>query len=216
MKINKIFTVFIGLSLLANISATSQNVQNVGFNLGGGPVFHTVRYPQLQSPGYSMGGNLQLNFMKKRNFSFGLEAGGQLVIEKFQVTYLRWNASETQFPYNPYQPYSLAPTEFTSKKFLWQLLLNSKYQFRNNTFLEGSLGVLFDFYENNSQYGSYTAPMVGLGGGYLFKLSNTISIPLKFKTYYTFKPRISDRSLQVSSGPLFMGIYSGIAFNVDK
>ncbi len=215
MKKDRIFTVFIGLSLLATISATSQNIHNVGFNLGGGPVFHTVHYPQLQSPGYSMGGNLQLNFMQKGNFSFGLQAGGQLVIEKFQVTYLRWNASESQFPYNPYQLYPLAPTEFTSKKFLWQLLLNSKYQFRNNTFLEGSLGAIFDFYENRSNYGLSTAPMVGLGGGYLFRVTNSISIPLQLKTYFEFMPRIENRALKIYGGSLYPGVYSGVVFNLD-
>lgn len=215
MKNYLIISAFVSISLFAIAAATCQHVRDVGFNIGGGPVFHTDLDSDYKYYAYSIGGNIQLSFIHKGNFTFGVQAGLQQIVQKFQITEFRWNVIYHQYM----DPLRLAdnnqPDVWVSKNYLWQFLLNSNYQFQNSIILEGSIGANLIINGADKPYVD-AIPLIGLGGGYLFRVTKSISIPLQLKTCYEFNPRIESGTLKIYGGSLYPAIYSGIVFSLDK
>ncbi len=216
MKSYLIVSAFIACTLLSIAYARSQKVHEVGFNLGGGPIFHTDLDADYKYSAYSLGGSVQLNFFKKRKLSIGIQAGVQQVVEKFQITEYGWHVL-----YQPYleQPGPMSfnqPEVWISKYHLWQFLLISNYHFPNNILLEGSMGTnLFIENDDRDDPQASAVPLIGLGGGYQFKITRSLSIPVKLITYFEFTPEIKNRALKINGGSLYPGVVSGILFNLN-
>ena len=206
-------TLMIALSFYAMASSSAQNISDVAFHLGGGPVIHTDLGPDYEYTAYSLGGSLQFNFVRKRGFSLGIQAGVQRVIEKYQITEFGWDVQYQPYAGHP-DPLSYSqPNVWVTKHHLWQLFLISNYHFQNNIILEGSLGTNLIIEDDNLNVKA--VPLIGLGGGYLFKITHSLYIPLKLTTYLEFTPRIDNGGLKINGGSLFPGVYSGILFNVN-
>lgn len=217
MKNFLIAPVFIALSLCALALVKGQNIHGVGLQLGGGPVFHTDLDHDYQYSAYSLGGNVQFNFIRNGPFSLGVQTGIQQVVEKYQITEFGW-----QIEYQPYLelsgPMSFnQPEVWISKYHLWQFLLISNYHFPNNMSLEGSMGTnLLIENDDYNDSGISAVPLIGLGGGYQFKITRSLSIPVKVLTYFEFTPEIKNSGLRINGGSLYPGIFSGIFYRVNN
>ncbi len=206
--------IFTFLSLSALASVDGQSIRGVAFNIGGGPVFHTGLNPDYQYSANYWGGNIQLYFINKGNFSFGLQAGVQRVIEKFQLTEFGWHIQYPQY-LDQSGLRTNQPDMWISKYHLWQFLFNLNYQFRNNIILEGSIGTNLFVKDVDNRFNLNSIPLIGFGGGYLFRITNSLYIPLKLKAYYEYTSNIENDGVKINGRSLYPGIYSGILFNLN-
>ncbi|XOV92541.1 MAG: hypothetical protein ACFHWX_20335 [Bacteroidota bacterium] len=219
---NKLLKVFVHITLfsliISSANGQTRGINEIAINIGGGHLFSSSN--NVSQANYFTG-NIQAYFLTKGNFSFGLQAGSQLVIIKQLSRPSRWG-SQIQ-PYQNdgvaispplYQPMTYEPQKpdvLVFKHSLWHLLMISKYRFENNIILEGSLGTIA-FIDSGDPI--FTA-LVGLGAGYEFKITPSLAIPVKFKADYAVMTGMEDGNLRLY-GPIYGGLTSGIIFRPGK